>query len=243
MNTKRALLIAAGSSALLASAVGFGAMAGAHQGSSVLAQMTSDPAAAFTQRSPGPRPVGALFQTKAPKGAPPQAALPPPLAERPPASGLVPPVSEARNDLSCERMTTPASAVQAGPVSPEADRLAGQIVGAVQQALAQNPTADQAQRSDAVERGIETVLESSGATPEDARVALNVAQARLVALGVNCAPGVPQAMQVASTAVAQTPSQPAPGSIGRPYVPPLIGLPPLSGSGGGGGGVTHPAAS
>jgi hypothetical protein len=252
MRSKRTLWVVAATPVLLISAVGVGAVTGHAQGAAVLAEIVRDPLAAFGQRSPGPRQPGALFQTKPSIMALPQALVAPLAPARPQvqASGLVPPWTQAGDNLTCERLTRPVAAVALAPASPEVERLAGQLVAAVQQALADNKTNGQPQREDAVEQGIESALENSAASPEVASAALGVVQARLVALGVNCAPGVPQAMRIASAAATEAakPNDLQPSSIGQPAGtgqpsgPVSIGFPPPSGGGGGGGGTTHPFA-
>jgi hypothetical protein len=245
MRSKRTLWVVAATSVVLVSAVGVGTVTGNARGAAVLKEMVRDPLAAFGQRSPGQRQAGALFQTKAPKVAP-QALITPlkPAVLLVQASGLVPPWTQAGDNFTCEQLTKPVNAIASAPVSPEVDRLAGQLVAAVQQALADNNTNGQPQREDAVDQGIERVLENSAATPEVATPALDMVQARLVALGMNCAPGVPQAMKVASAAATQAakPSDLPPGAISQPSGPLAIGFPPPSGGGGGGGGTTHPFA-
>jgi len=246
MSSKRTLWVVATTSVLLASTVSGAAVFFNEGGAAVLTEIAHDPLAAFGQRSPGQRRPGALFQTKPSKAAPQALAAPQKLAA-PQALAAAPveaaaPMAQAGVDSLCERLTTPVSAAPSAPVSPEAERLAGQLVAAVQQALA-DTTNGQAQRERAVEQAIQNVLETSGATPQVATPALNLAQARLVALGLNCAPGVPQAMEVASTAATEA-GQPGdqPGAISQPGGPAVIGFPPGSGGGGGGGGTTYRAA-
>ena len=240
MRSKRTLWVVAAGSVLLASTVSVGAVFWNEGGGAVLTEMARDPLAAFGQRSPGQRRPGALFQTKPLKAhalvAPPFVA-PPVLAAAPPPAA---PVVQPAVDSVCERLTTPVSAPLSAPASPEAQRLAGQLVAAVQQALADSKTAGQAQRERAVEQAIQNVLETTGATPQVATPALTLAQAQLVALGLNCAPGVPEAMQIASTAATQA-TQPGdfqPGAVNQPGGQVVIGVPPGVGTSGGGGGGT-----
>jgi hypothetical protein len=224
---------------LLASTVGVGAVVVNAKGAAVLTEIVRDPLAAFGQRSPGQRRPGALFQTKPLKAVAQAPAAPRRLAAAPLAPALAPPVAQPVVDTSCEHLTAPVSAAVSAPVGPEAERVAGQLVAAVQQALAENKTAGQAQREGAVEQALQDVLETNGVKPEVAMSALPLVQARLVALGLNCGPGVPEAMQIASTAATQA-SQPAdfqPGAISQPG-PSVIGFPPAIASGGGGGGGT-----
>jgi len=245
MKAKRTLRVVATTAVLLASTVSVGAVLFNERGVAVLTEIALDPLAAFGQRSPGQRRPGALFQTKPSKAAaqelaaPRKLAAPQELAGAPPELAPAPPVAQAVVDSLCERLTTPVSAAVSGPVSPEAERLAGQLVAAVQQALAANTTTGQAQREAAVEQAIQDVLENNGATPQVATPALALVQARLVALGLNCAPGVSQAMEVASTAATQA-AQPGdqPGATSQPGGPGVIGFPPAIGNGGGGGGGT-----
>ena len=231
MKSKRTLRMVTATSVLLASTVGLGAVFVNEQGIAVLAEIARDPLAAFGQRSPGQRRAGALFQTKPSKVAPQAVAAAPPAAP--------PPVVQPVANPGCELLATPVSTA-AAPVSPEVERLAGQLVAGVQQALAANKTADQAQREGAVEQAIQGVLENSDATPQVAMPALGLAQTRLVAMGLNCGPGVPEAMETALVATqAALPGDIQTGAINQPGQS-VLGSPPPTGGGGRGGGTTHP---